>query len=63
MDHSVGVKLFVKLNSKVNVGDRVCEVHANSVSAAVIAEKRLQEIFIIKGKKVNKPKLIQAVIK
>jgi|LGVF01.2.fsa_nt_gb pyrimidine-nucleoside phosphorylase len=63
INHSVGIKLFIKLNSKVKKGDKIAEIHASSASASLLAEKRVQQAFVIKGQKANKGRLIEAIIR
>ena len=55
--------MMVRLNSKVKVGDKIAEIHANTVAASVLAEKRFLNAIKIKPGKINKAKLIQAVIR
>lgn len=63
INHSVGIKMNIKLNSKVKEGDTLCEIHAKSQASSLLAEKRFLEAININHKPANRVKLIQAIIR
>lgn len=63
INHSVGISMFVKLNSKVKKGDKLAVIHSNSAAALKLAEKRFFKAVLIKPNKIGKAKLIQTVIR
>ncbi|MGD9901028.1 MAG: thymidine phosphorylase [Spirochaetales bacterium] len=62
IDHTVGLKLFVKINSKVKAGEKICEIYAKSLEDAKNVEARVLDSLIIKSSKASESKLIQTVI-
>jgi pyrimidine-nucleoside phosphorylase len=63
IDHTAGIKLFVKLNTKVKKGDKIAEINASSEKDAENVAARVEDALVIKNNKKNKGKLIQAIIR
>jgi|AntRauTorcE11897_2_1112592.scaffolds.fasta_scaffold00001_275 pyrimidine-nucleoside phosphorylase len=62
-DHAVGIKLFVKRNTKVKTGDKLAEIQCNSEEKLLNAQKQMENVISIGKNKKTKGKLIQAIIK
>ncbi len=62
IDYSVGITLNKKIADKVESGELLATIHANSQELADQAQKMLEKAFEIKEQQVEKPELIHSII-
>jgi pyrimidine-nucleoside phosphorylase len=64
IDNTVGIQLFVKLGSKVKLGDKLAELYFNNEDKLQEFEERVQKAITIgKTKKMKGNKLIQQIVR
>jgi pyrimidine-nucleoside phosphorylase len=62
IDLSAGIVLFKKVADAVKVGERIAQIHLNDMTKAEEAKKIVSNAYKIVNVKVDKPKLIKAII-
>ena len=62
IDYAVGIVLNKKVSDKVEIGEELVTVYANSKEKLEEAKKKILEVIKIKNKKIEKPKMILEVI-